>query len=83
MMDGWYGGMGAGWWVVMTLLWVALIVAIVWAAARLFPRRADGGRGEPDRPEEILDRRLARGEIDVETYEALRGKLRGARAEGR
>ena len=35
----------------------------------------------PERPEEILDRRLARGEIDQATYEQLRATLRGARAE--
>jgi serine/threonine-protein kinase len=39
------------------------------------------GAAISERPEEILDRRLASGEIDAETYEALRTKLRAARAQ--
>jgi len=83
MMDGW-DGMGVAGWFLMTVFWVALIAAIVWAVANLFPGR---GASEPtsaersERPEEILDRRLARGEIDSPTYDELRSKLRAARAE--
>lgn len=82
-MDGWDGGMGVAGWFLMTLLWVVLIAAIVWAVANLFPGR---GADEPsaarsERPEDILDRRLALGEIDGSTYEELRNKLRTARAE--
>jgi putative membrane protein len=64
------------------VFWVALIAAIVWAVAALSSRgdrRADRD-GLLERPEEALDRRLASGEIDVETYDTLRGKLREARA---
>ena len=82
MMHGWYDGMGAGGWIAMSVLWVALIALVVWAVSSLL------GRGTPrservdlaERPEEILDRRLAAGEIDAETYDALRGKLREAHA---
>ena len=81
MMDGWYDGMNGGWWILMIVFWVGLIAAIVWAGARLFagagPVDHSGGAGE--RPGEILERRLANGEIDVETYDALREKLRAAR----
>lgn len=80
MMD-WDGGMGAGGWVLMTLLWVVLVVAVVWAVANLFPGRAAGGADTPERPQDILDRRLARGEIDIAAYDELRGKLAAARAE--
>lgn len=83
MMDDWYGGdMGVGGWLLMTLVWVALLGVIAWAAASLFPGRS--GRADatpPERPEQILDARLARGEIDAQTYDALRAKLRTARAE--
>ena len=83
MMNDSYWGMGAFGWLVMVLFWVLLIVAIVWALREL---RTGGGR-EPSEPSEprpedpfaILDRRLASGEIDPETYDELRDKL----AEGR
>ena len=82
MMDGW--DMGVGGWFLMTALWVALLAAIVWALASLFPARGGGGDVLPaERPEEILDRRLARGEIDPATYDELQAKLLGARTERR
>ena len=67
----------------MSVFWVILIAAIVWAVAALFGRsdRSTGGAALSERPEEILDRRLASGEIDAKTYEALRTKLRAARAQ--
>jgi putative membrane protein len=80
-MHWWDGGMGAGGWVLMTLFWVVLIAVIVWAVARIFPARRDGVEAAPERPEEILDRRLASGEIDAAEYDDLRAKLRSARAE--
>lgn len=87
MMDGWHGGWGSGWWILMPLLWIALIGAIIWAGTRLFPARyeRDDGRrhdGPAETPEEILSRRLAKGEIDVEAYDALREKLRATRPGG-
>lgn len=83
MMNGLNGGMGAGGWLFMSLVWVLLLVVIIWAAARLFPGRTGstatltGPAVEPlsERPEQILDRRLASGEIDVATYEQLRETL--------
>ena len=82
MMDGW-DGMGAAGWLVMTVLWVGLMAAIVWAVVQLFPARSTPGSSSDrfERPEEILDRRLASGEIDASTYDELRSKLRLARAE--
>lgn len=82
MMDGW-GGMGITGWFLMTVFWIALMVAIIWAVANLFPGRGatESSDERPERPEEILDRRLARGEIDSATYDELRNKLRVARVE--
>ena len=78
MFRGMQDGMGAGGWVLMIVFGTALLALIAWAIARLAPSRNDEVR-EPrraaDEPGEILDRRLARGEIDVETYEELRSKL--------
>ncbi len=83
MMDGWYGGNGmcAGGWILMTVFWVVLIAVIFWAGMRLFarPNPSDRSDAARERPEEILDRRLASGEIDADTYDALRDKLRAGR----
>ncbi len=85
MMNGWDGGMGWGGWFFMSVLWVVLLVVIVWAAAQLFPGRRDAAATAgpatlppapaPEDARQILDRRLASGEIDVETYENLRDAL--------
>ena len=81
MMNG--SGMDAAGWVLMSVLWVILIVAIVWAVAALFGRADRPGTSASiaERPEDILDRRLAGGEIDTDTYEALQSKLRAAHAQ--
>ncbi len=77
MFNGFHS-MGAGGWVLMALFWVALLAVVVWLVARLFPTGADdrqrGDRGAGG-AREILDRRLAGGEIDVQSYELLRSKL--------
>ncbi len=85
MMNGFHNGMDPGWWVLMSLLWIALIALIVWAAVRLLPGRSPEAPRQIDaeRPEEILDRRLATGEIDPDTYDTLRAKLGGGALSGR
>jgi putative membrane protein len=78
MFRGMHEGMGAGGWVLMIVFGTALLALIAWAIARIAPSRDDDipePRRPADEPVEILDRRLARGEIDVETYEQLRSKL--------
>jgi putative membrane protein len=73
-MHGWYSSMGAGGWILMTLFWVAFVALIIWVVVRLAGHSERAG----ELPEEILDRRLARGEIDGATYDALRSKMREA-----
>ena len=73
MMNGY--NMGTGSWILMVLVWMALLAIIVWAVMRIVPGRAATGGGSPERPLEILDRRLAHGEIDANTYDQLRAKL--------
>jgi putative membrane protein len=71
-------GMGAAGWLLMAVFWIALIALVVFAVVRLFPARAEAGPAprEPDEdPREILKRRLANGEIDVDTYEQLSAKV--------
>ncbi len=81
MMNGWDNGMGAGGWVLMIFAWVALIALIFWAISRLFPVRWGGESREPtvETADEILDRRLARGEIDTDEYARLHDALIAAR----
>jgi len=78
--SGWCGGMSAGGWLLMALIWGSFLAVIVWAVTRLFP----GGRSRPAEPGtpgsgegagSLLDRRLAAGEIDEESYLRLRGDL--------
>ncbi len=75
MMDGY--GMSGGGWILMILAWAALLGVIVWAVVRIFPGRAATIGASSELPLEILDRRLARGEIDPDTYDQLRAKLAG------
>jgi putative membrane protein len=75
MFNGFHNGMGTGGWVLMALFWLALLALVVWALVRLLPARADDRRDAPVAPREILDRRLAAGEIDAQTYEQLRATL--------
>lgn len=71
-----------GWWIVMgigmILFWGLVIFGIVWLVRELSdrPRRTDPAG--PD-PTQILDRRLAEGEISVEEYEERRRTLQGSR----
>lgn len=82
MMDGWNSGMGGGGWVLMIFAWIALLGLIVWAISRLFPARSTGDGNEPSAAtaDEILDRRLARGEITTDEYARLRDALLSAHA---
>ena len=73
-MNGWGGSMMILW----TIVWVALLGLAVWAVAQW----GRGGRTTDDRPlsppqtaRDILDERLARGEIDVDEYQRLRDAL--------
>jgi putative membrane protein len=77
MMD-WYDGMGwAGWLLgsVMMFAFWALIVIVIVALVR---GRGAAGFGQRN-PEQILDERFARGEIDIEEYTRRRELLRGGR----
>ena len=85
MLDGFHAGIGAGGWVLMSLFWIALLGTVVWAIARIVLGRGNDAqepRRSPEEPLEILDRRLASGEIDVQTYERLRSTLTSRPAAG-
>jgi putative membrane protein len=66
----------------MGLFWLVLLGVILFLVVRLLPGTGtpDGdGRPPQDSPEDILDKRFARGEIDLETYQAQRAALAQAR----
>jgi putative membrane protein len=84
-MMGWYGsGMGVGAWLFMGAFWVALLGLIVWLVVRLLPASNRPAAGvNPQSPEEILDGRFARGEIDEQAYAAARAALAATRGSRR
>jgi putative membrane protein len=83
LADTWmHGGWGWGWMilmmVMMLLFWCAVIAVIVWlirgASRGPAPREPDLSK---ETPGQILDRRLAEGEISEEDYRARREVLAG------
>ena len=80
-MMGWYGrdGMGSIGWLGMGVFWLVLLGLIIWLVVRLLP--GSGSRTTPNTGEsalEILDRRLAGGEIDTQAWQDQRAALVGA-----
>lgn len=91
-MMGWYGGgMGVGAWFFMGLFWIALIATVIWLVIRLLPSNGRAGTTPHASTErmsalpaqesslDVLDRRFAQGDIDLETYQAHRAALIEAR----
>lgn len=80
-----YWNGGSAWMLFMPLLWIALIGLIVWAVMSLSRGSASCGHGcghghgphtlERESPEDILDRRLASGEIEPDAYAEARRQL--------
>jgi putative membrane protein len=70
---GYCGGMGVAGWLVMIAFWGGFIALVLWAVTRLFPTSDRGGEAV-----ELLDRRLATGQIDAETYRQVRDELADA-----
>lgn len=66
-MDGWGGGWMWVWSSLMMLSWVAIIATAVWLVGR---NRGDG------RARDILDERLARGELSPEEHRECVRQLR-------
>ena len=79
-MMGWYGnGTSSIGWLGMGAVWLILLGLIIWLAVRLLPGSDSGTtRNTGESALEILDRRLANGEMDTEAWQAQRGALVGA-----
>jgi putative membrane protein len=67
MMD-WYGGMGWGSWLVACLMMIAFLALIVVLVIALTTASRGGFRLGRLTAKDVLDERLARGEIDMEEY---------------
>lgn len=74
-MMGYGWGMGPWGWIFMGLFWVVVIGGIVWAAMALLPGNRRVGPERRESAREILDRRFAAGELDVEQYRRAREEL--------
>jgi len=79
-MMGWYGNgsLGSLGSLGMGVFWLILLGLIVWLVVRLLP--VSGGGPSRDTGEsalEVLDRRLANGQIDLEPWQAQRAALLG------
>lgn len=64
--------MGLAGWLAMTVAWLVIIGAIVWVVFQVLP---DSSGQQPETPRQILDRRLAAGELDLQTYDRLAARL--------
>jgi putative membrane protein len=63
------------------VFWLILLGLIVWLVVRLQPSSGGTTRNTGESPLEILDRRLATGEIDLATWQAHRAALLGAQGD--
>lgn len=77
-MGPWCAQMGVGGWVGMGVFWLVVVALVVWGVSRLFPTR-QGSSPQGSSAQDVLDARLASGDIDPATYRALREELDAAR----
>ena len=82
------GGMGSLGWLGMGVFWLILLGLIVWLVVRLLPDSGSGNgssaaRGAGDSALDILDRRLANGQLDMASWQAQRAALLGAQQDKR
>jgi uncharacterized membrane protein len=77
------GQLGVGGWVLMGLFWATFVGLVLWAVSRLFGPGRVAGSVDVDEREvddvDDLDLRLARGELDVTQYRALRDEPTSSR----
>ena len=67
---------GTGWSILMIVFWSMVAVGIAWLAWR---GSFNWGSRQPESPREILERRLAAGEISSDEYRELRAVLEDER----
>ena len=77
----WHSSMEWGGWIAMVLAMVVFWSLVIFGLLMIFrgDRESRPDRGLVERsPEQLLDERFARGEIDAEEYHARRDTLRAA-----
>jgi len=80
-MMGLFGGeMGPLGWVATGAFWVLVLGLAVWLIARLLPGSATKTTIAANSPMEILDSRLASGDIDLADWQAQRAALKAPAA---
>jgi putative membrane protein len=80
MMMGWYGnGMSVTAWLFMGGFWLLLLALLACLVVWLMRSGNRPPAGPRESPQEILDRRFARGEIDEHAYATQRGALSARR----
>jgi putative membrane protein len=68
----------------MGLFWLILLGLVGWLVIRLLPAGSDQpARGTGESAVEILDRRLASGELDTQEWQARREALLAAQRDGK
>jgi putative membrane protein len=77
MMGSYGNGLSSFGWLGMGVFWLLLLGLIVWLVLRLLPSSSRTSRPTGDSAAEILDRRMARGEIDVSEWQTHRAALQG------
>ncbi len=84
-MMGWYGlGMGTFELLAMGLFWLVLLGLIAWLVVRVLPASSDQPtRATGESALEILDRRMASGELDTQQWQTQRGALLAAQRDGK
>lgn len=70
-MTGW----GWAYMVFLSVAWVVAAVVVTWALVTFLRSGASSGRSDPRTWRDILDERLAKGELDVEEYRNLRAAM--------
>ena len=70
-MSGW----GASMMVLWTVIWLGALGLLAWAIVQWTRRTPDGGTSKSAR--ELLDERLATGEIDIDEYRRRRAAMDG------
>jgi len=73
MMDGWGNGYGMFFMGLFWLVVLALIITLIWFLIRKGSSPAQ--QASDEKPQEILDKRYARGEIDEKQYRSMKKEI--------